>query len=81
MEGIRKQAQVVPVDLDISDAIPPIGDKRSSVTFRRNPGAEAAVQYLTWALEEIEKIGNQKSARDARAALAALRKGIQQKAR
>ena len=46
------------------------------MTFRRNPGAEAANQYLTWALEEIEKVGNQKAARLTRAALAALREGI-----
>jgi hypothetical protein len=46
------------------------------VTFRRNPEVEAANQYLTWALEEIEKVGYQKAARHARAAMAALRKGI-----
>jgi len=36
-------------------------------------GAQAAVQYLTWALEEIEKSGNQKAGRLARNALEALR--------
>jgi hypothetical protein len=46
------------------------------VTFRRNPDAEAANQYLAWALEEIEKVDNQKAARLTRAAMAALRNGI-----
>jgi hypothetical protein len=73
MEGIRKQAQAVPFNSDSSDAFRPI---RHAVTIRRNPDAEAANQYLVWALEEIEKVGNQKAARHARAAMAALRKGI-----
>jgi len=39
-----------------------------------NPDAHAAaVQYLIWALEEIERAGNQKAARHARIALEALR--------
>ena len=33
------------------------------------PRFDAAVQYLTWALEEIEKLGHPKAARDARTAL------------
>jgi len=32
------------------------------------------MQYLTWALEEIEKTGTHKAARYTRAAMAALRK-------
>jgi hypothetical protein len=76
MEGIRKQAQAVPSDIDVSDAFHPTQYQQSSVTFRRNPDAEAAMQYLTWALEEIEKAGNQKAARHTRAAITALRKGI-----
>jgi hypothetical protein len=40
---------------------------------RRNADAQAAVQYLIWALEEIEKQGNQKAACHTRLALAALR--------
>jgi hypothetical protein len=39
----------------------------------RKTDAEAASQYLIWALEEIEKVGNQKAAHHARLALAALR--------
>lgn len=73
MEGIRKQAQAVPFDSDNSDVIRPI---RHQVTFRRNPDAEAASQYLVWALEEIEKVGNQKAALHTRAAITALRKFI-----
>jgi hypothetical protein len=41
--------------------------------FRHNPYAEAAVQYLVWALEEIEKSGHQKAAQHARLALKELR--------
>jgi hypothetical protein len=73
MEGNRKQAHAVPVDGDNSDAIRPI---RYQVTIRCNPDAEAASQYLVWALEEIEKVGNQKAARHTRAAMTALRKGL-----
>jgi hypothetical protein len=36
---------------------------------RRNPDTEAAEQYLTWALEEIEKLGHPKAAFHARIAL------------
>jgi hypothetical protein len=36
---------------------------------------KAAMQYLIWALEEIEKAGNQKAAQHARNALDALRQG------
>lgn len=39
----------------------------------RNADAEAALQYLVWALEHIEKVGNQKAARHTRNALEALR--------
>jgi hypothetical protein len=42
----------------------------------RKADAEAASQYLIWALEEIEKIGNQKAAHHARLALAALRSSL-----
>jgi hypothetical protein len=44
------------------------------VTLRRNHDADAANQYLTWALEEIEKVGSKKAASHIRAAMAALRK-------
>ena len=33
---------------------------------------DAAIQYLAWAVEEIEKSGNEEAARHARAALKAL---------
>jgi hypothetical protein len=46
------------------------------MTFRRNPDAEAVMQYLTWALEEMEKSGSQTAARHTRAAMAELRKRI-----
>jgi hypothetical protein len=39
-----------------------------------NPHAKTAVQHLLWALEEIEKVGNQEAARYARKALEALGK-------
>jgi hypothetical protein len=42
------------------------------MTVRRNANAEAATQYLIWALEHIEKAGNQKAAHHARMALVAL---------
>jgi hypothetical protein len=38
---------------------------------------QAALQYLTWALEEIKKVGNEKAARHAQDALDALRQGKQ----
>jgi len=79
MEGNRKRAQAVPCDFDISsdisDASRPIRDEQSARTFPSNPDAEAAVQYLSWALEEIEKAGSQKAARHTRAAMAEMRKG------
>jgi hypothetical protein len=45
------------------------------MTVPRNPDPEAAVQYLIWALEEIERRGNQKTAQHARLAIEALRVG------
>ena len=43
------------------------------MTVNRSINAQAAMQYLIWALEEIERAGNQKAARHARIALEALR--------
>ncbi|MBR0778565.1 hypothetical protein JQ625_27350 [Bradyrhizobium diazoefficiens] len=43
------------------------------MTHRRNPDAEAAAQYLTWALEEIEGLGSPNAARHARIALEEVR--------
>jgi len=43
------------------------------MTVRRNRNVEAAIQYLVWALEEIEKSGHQKAAHHARLALKELR--------
>ena len=37
-----------------------------------NSHAQAAIQYLTWAIEEIEKAGNAKAADHARTALKSL---------
>jgi hypothetical protein len=48
--------------------------ERSTMTIHSNPDAEAATQYLIWALEEIEKTGDQEAAYHARLALKALRK-------
>jgi hypothetical protein len=45
------------------------------MTVNRNPDAEAASQYLVWALEVIERAGNKQAADHARLALEALRKG------
>jgi hypothetical protein len=46
-----------------------------AMPIRRTANAETAIQYLTWALEEIEKIGNREAAHKARIALQALREG------
>jgi hypothetical protein len=43
---------------------------------RHNPDARPAVQYLIWALEEIEKEGNQAAADHARLAMEALRENL-----
>jgi hypothetical protein len=43
------------------------------MTGSRDANAQAAMQYLIWALEDIEKGGNQKAAKHARIALEALR--------
>jgi hypothetical protein len=52
---------------------------QADTTFRMtvppNPDAEAAMQYLIWALEEIEKKGNAEAAAHARRAREALREG------
>jgi len=45
------------------------------MTRSHNSHADAALQYLIWALEEIEKSGNTKAAQHARRAIDALRKG------
>ena len=45
----------------------------SCSTSCRNPHVEAAAQYLTWALEEIEEFGSRKAACHARIALEELR--------
>jgi hypothetical protein len=34
-----------------------------------SPNSDAAIQYLTWAIEQIEKEGDEEAARHARAAL------------
>ena len=43
------------------------------MTVRRKRDTEAAIQYLVWALEEIEKSGHQKAGHYARLALEELR--------
>jgi hypothetical protein len=45
------------------------------MTEPSNPEAQAAVQYLIWALDEIEKSGNREAAQHARRAIDALRRG------
>jgi hypothetical protein len=44
------------------------------MTHRSNPYVQTAAQYLIWAIEEIEKIGNPEAAHHARIALDALRR-------
>jgi hypothetical protein len=46
----------------------------------RNANVETAMQYLVWALENIEKTGNQKAAHHIRIAMDALRKGTHRSA-
>jgi hypothetical protein len=48
---------------------------RAAMTVPQDSDAEAAMQYLMWALEYIEKAGNQKAAQHIRIALEALREG------
>jgi hypothetical protein len=45
----------------------------STMTVSRDAIAQAAMQYLIWAIEDIKKGGNQKAAKHARIALKALR--------
>jgi len=47
---------------------------KEHATVGRNPNADAAIQYLIWALEEIIKAGSPKAARHTRAAITELRK-------
>lgn len=49
---------------------------KAGIPARRNPDAEAAVQYLTWALELIEKCGAPSAAHHARLALQELRRTL-----
>jgi hypothetical protein len=42
--------------------------------MQRNPDVEAALQYLTWALELVERAGRRKAADHARLAIKALGK-------
>lgn len=74
MEDIRKQP-LVPGDS--SDAFV---RSKAQVT-PRNPHHEAAVQYLTWALESIEKVGSRDAAAHTRSAILALRSGKPRKSR
>jgi len=46
------------------------------MTDQRGEDAQAAMQYLIWALERIEVMGNHKAAHHARIALEALRQGL-----
>jgi hypothetical protein len=45
------------------------------MTEPSDPPVQTATQYLVWALEEIEKSGNQNAAEYARHAIDALRAG------
>ncbi len=47
------------------------------MTVRRSSDAQAAMQYLVWSLEEIEKYGHQRAAHHARMALKELRRSLQ----
>lgn len=46
------------------------------MAIRRDEDADAATQYLIWALEEIEKIGNKKATHHARLAIKELRRAV-----
>jgi hypothetical protein len=46
------------------------------MTVRPDPDAATAMQYLTWALEFIEKTGDRTAANHTRLALEALRKRL-----
>ena len=59
--------------LPIEDEQDGVRYEQSAMTSSFNSNAQAAVQYLTWALEEIEKAGNKKAAQHARSALDAMR--------
>jgi hypothetical protein len=45
------------------------------MTDLTNAPAEAAIQHLMWALEEIKKTGNDEAARNVSKAVDALRRG------
>ena len=47
--------------------------RKVAMPVRPNPHAQAALQYLIWALEEIEKAGNEEAALYVRKALGVLR--------
>jgi len=49
------------------------GPLRFAMSDPSNPHADAAIQHLIWALEEIEKSGEQMAAQHARMALNCLR--------
>jgi hypothetical protein len=53
-------------------------NEQAAMTFRPDPPAVIAMQYLMWALEYIEKTGDLKAAHHARLALEALRKRTRQ---
>lgn len=52
--------------------------ERSIMTIRPHAISETAIQYLVWALEEIEKAGNQEAVDHVRIALRMLREGTLQ---
>jgi hypothetical protein len=49
------------------------------MTEDRNADLETAMQYLVWALEHIEKVGNQQAATRTRRTIEALRRGTRGK--
>jgi hypothetical protein len=68
MEVIRKQPPI-PFDGDSFEAFV-LSDRQATP---RNADEEAAVQYLTWALEAIERARSRKAAAHTRTAIVALR--------
>ncbi|MBR0797247.1 hypothetical protein JQ615_17795 [Bradyrhizobium jicamae] len=46
------------------------------MTIRHDEQTQTALQYLTWALEAIETVGDQRAAHHARLALEALRESL-----
>jgi hypothetical protein len=72
---ICMQKRAGAAEIDDFDVITTFGTSRPQ-SLRRNDDVEAALQYLTWAFEHMEKASCQTAARHTRAAMAALRTSV-----